>query len=97
MKRNLFRVLAAFLTVCLLLSSAAAYTVQNSDNMFNKIHTVGIDNYQDAQGNMLKALGLFKGTDKGLEFYRTMTRAEASVMLVRWMALPKWIDQWRLK
>lgn len=36
-----------------------------------------------AQAQMLKNLGLFKGTDKGFELEKPMTRAEAAVMVTR--------------
>lgn len=37
----------------------------------------------EAQAQMLKDLKLFKGTDKGLELEKPMTRAEAAVMVTR--------------
>lgn len=37
----------------------------------------------EAQAQMLKDLGLFKGTDKGFELEKPMTRAEAAVMVTR--------------
>lgn len=37
----------------------------------------------EAQAQMLYDLGLFKGTDKGFALEKSMTRAEASVMLTR--------------
>lgn len=40
----------------------------------------------EAQAQMLYDLGLFKGTDKGFALEKSMTRAEASVMLTRLLA-----------
>ena len=37
----------------------------------------------EAQAQMLYDLGLFKGTDKGFALEKSMTRAEASVMLTQ--------------
>jgi len=49
------------------------------------VHTDGINNDPNAQAEMLKELGLFLGTEKGFELERNMTRAEAAVMLVRFL------------
>ena len=43
----------------------------------------------EAQAQMLYDLGLFKGTDKGLALEKSMTRAEASVMLTRLLGAEK--------
>ena len=43
----------------------------------------------EAQAQMLYDLGLFKGTDKGFALEKTMTRAEASVMLTRLLGAEK--------
>lgn len=43
----------------------------------------------EAQAQMLYDLGLFKGTDKGFELEKSMTRAEASVMLTRLLGAEK--------
>ena len=46
----------------------------------------------EAQAQMLYDLGLFKGTDKGFALEKSMTRAEASVMLTRLLGAkrPRW-------
>ena len=62
----------------------------------------------EAQAQMLYDLGLFKGTDKGFALEKSMTRAEASVMLtrllgacaavggqIRRLAVSEWFDQGR--
>ena len=43
----------------------------------------------EAQARMLYDLGLFKGTDKGFALEKSMTRAEASVMLTRLLGAEK--------
>ena len=43
----------------------------------------------EAQAQMLYDLGLFKGTDKGFALEKSMTRAEASVMLARLLGAEK--------
>lgn len=43
----------------------------------------------EAQAQMLYDLGLFKGTDKGFALEKSMTRAEASVMLTRMLGAEK--------
>lgn len=43
----------------------------------------------EGEAGVLKELGLFLGTDKGFELERTMNRAEAAVMLVRYMGAEK--------
>lgn len=43
----------------------------------------------EAQAQMLYDLGLFKGTDKGFTLEKSMTRAEASVMLTRLLGAEK--------
>ena len=64
----------------------------------------------EAQAQMLYDLGLFKGTDKGFALEKSMTRAEASVMLTRLLGaektalagnwkhpftdVPKWADKY---
>lgn len=75
MKKQILRLLLiASLTVALALSAGAAEpgTIRND-----------CPGTVEAQARMLKALGLFKGTDKGFELEKPMTRAEAAVMLTR--------------
>ena len=43
----------------------------------------------EVQAVMLQKLGLLKGTDKGFELERNMTRAEAAVMFVRFLGAEK--------
>lgn len=62
--------------VCLLLTFVAgAANVGTIDN--------GYPGDTEAQAQMLYELGLFQGTEKGFELEKTMTRAEAAVMLTR--------------
>ncbi len=74
------------------------------------VHTDGINNDPNDQAEMLKQLGLFLGTEKGFELERNLTRAEAAVMLVRFLGaenkvqsgtwshpfndVPQWADQY---
>ena len=69
------RFVSAFLLTGCLLCSAGAAQVGTIDN-----HYPGDT---EAQAQMLYDLGLFKGTDKGFELEKSMTRAEAAVMLTR--------------
>lgn len=62
--------------VCMLLTFAAgAANVGMIDN--------GYPGDTEAQAQMLSALGLFRGTEKGFELEKPMTRAEAAAMLTR--------------
>ena len=74
-----------FVSVCLLagLLTCAAGAAQ--------VGTIN-NNYPgdtEAQAQMLYDLGLFKGTDKGFALEKSMTRAEASVMLTRLLGAEK--------
>ena len=51
----------------------------------NRIWTEGLNNEYPDQAEMLNALGLFLGTDKGFELDKSLSRAEAAVLLVRFM------------
>ena len=68
-----------FVSACLMagLLTCAAGTVQVGTNDNN------YPGDTDAQAQMLYDLGLFKDTDKGFALEKSMTRAEASVMLTR--------------
>ena len=61
------RLLAALLAACLLCGPAALAATPA----------------QQADADLLRALGLFAGTETGDDLDRDMTRAEAAVMLVR--------------
>ena len=62
--------------VCMLLTFAAgAANVGTIDN--------GYPGDTEAQAQMLSDLGLFRGTEKGFELEKPMTRAEAAAMLTR--------------
>lgn len=66
------------MTLALLLlcaTPAAAATIQNE----------GYPGGLQEQAEMLKALGLFRGTEQGFELGRAMTRDEAAAMLVRYL------------
>lgn len=71
----------------LLMTPSAGATILDDTNTSwtTGIHTCGINNDPYDQAEMLKQLGLFGGTEKGFELERNMTRAEAAVMLVRFM------------
>ena len=80
-----------FLLMVLLLMTvfalpAGAVRLENTDAYWTPgVHTDGINNDAEDQADMLKALGLFRGTDKGYELDRSMTRAETAAMLVRFL------------
>jgi hypothetical protein len=83
MKRYIAVVLAAML---IMICPAKAVRLENTDSVWvNGVYTESFNNDPEAQAEMLKALGLFKGTDKGFELDRNMTRAEAAVMFVRFL------------
>ncbi len=74
MKRISLFLASAVLAVSMIIEAGAA-NVGTIDNQY--------PGDTEAQAQMLKDLGLFKGTDKGFELEKPMTRAEAAVMLVR--------------
>ncbi len=83
MKRMLFILLAALL---FLTQSAGAITLDNTNvHWTTGVHTAGINNDANDQAQMLRQLGLFLGTANGFELERKMNRAEAAVMLVRFL------------
>ncbi|MDO4553368.1 MAG: S-layer homology domain-containing protein, partial [Bacillota bacterium] len=65
---------------------AFAHQVDNTDGSWNtNVYTEDLNNDPQAQAEMLQALGLFLGTDKGFELNRQMTRCEGAAMLVRFL------------
>ncbi len=84
------KITGVFLAVILLFSAfpvtVLAYQLPYTDVVVNtNVHTEGFNNHPEAQAQALYQLGLFLGTDKGFELDRPMTRAEAAVMLVRFL------------
>lgn len=77
------------LLLSLLAGTVSAITPPNTNMISSQVVTEGINNYSNDQAEMLKKLGLFSGTDKGFELVRGMTRAEAAVMLVRFLGEEK--------
>jgi hypothetical protein len=72
--------------ILLLTAPAQAVILPNTNaHWLTGVYTAGINNDAYEQAEMLKHLGLFRGTDKGFELERNMTRAEAAVMLVRFL------------
>ncbi len=70
----------------LIVPSAQAVTLDDINTTWTSgVHTDGINNDPHDQAQMLKELGLFQGTETGFELERNMTRAEAAVMLVRFL------------
>jgi len=51
----------------------------------SRIETVGINNDPQAQAEMLHALGLLQGTGSGFALDRGLTRAEAAVLITRFL------------
>lgn len=75
------RFVSACLMAGLLTCAAGAAQVGTIDNNY--------PGDTEAQAQMLYDLGLFKGTDKGFALEKSMTRAEASVMLTRLLGAEK--------
>jgi hypothetical protein len=107
--RKVISVLLAFMMF--LTPSASAIILDDTDTHWMiGVHTDGINNDPYDQAEMLKELDLFMGTDKGFELERSMTRAEAAVMLVRFLGaedkvlggtwnhpfndVPQWVDKY---
>ncbi len=77
--------ISIFLTSAVLaVSMAAAAGAANVGTIDNKY-----PGDTEAQAQMLKDLGLFKGTGNGFELEKPMTRAQAAVMLVRLLGAEK--------
>ncbi|MDD3271021.1 MAG: S-layer homology domain-containing protein [Syntrophomonadaceae bacterium] len=81
------KLIGLLMVAMLLMTPSASATILDDTNTSwtTGIHTYGINNDPYDQAEMLKQLGLFGGTEKGVELERNMTRAEAAVMLVRFM------------
>lgn len=79
MMRRILFTWALVLTLCV---GAAAYQFPDTDAV-GTLHTDYINNSPKAQAEMLRQLGLFRGTGNGFALERPMTRCEAAVMLVR--------------
>lgn len=75
------KIVSACLMAGLLTCAAGAAQVGTIDNNY--------PGDTEAQAQMLYDLGLFKGTDKGFALEKSMTRAEASVMLTRLLGAEK--------
>ncbi|NLO21529.1 MAG: S-layer homology domain-containing protein [Syntrophomonadaceae bacterium] len=106
------RLLTLTLTIiCLLTAPAYAIILDDTNaHWMTGVHTDGINNDAYDQAEMLKQLGLFMGTPNGFELERNMTRAEAAVMLVRFLGaeekvragnwahpfhdVPAWVDKY---
>ena len=80
------RLIAAALTACMFLGSAAAYQVPHQNDGTGVIQTESINNDAEAQAAMLHELGLFKGKSAwDYALNDPLTRAEAAVLLVRFL------------
>ena len=80
------------LCIIMMLMTASVSAIELDDTnayWMTGVHTDNINNDAIDQANMLKQLGLFIGTGKGFELDRNMTRAEAAVMLVRFLGAEK--------
>lgn len=106
------RLLSLLLVFMMLMTqSVSAITLDDTNaSWMTGVHTDGINNDPNDQAEMLKQLGLFLGTEKGFELERNLTRAEAAVMLVRFLGaenkvqsgtwshpfndVPQWADQY---
>ncbi len=83
-------VVLLIMTCCLAAATSAhALVPGNMNASSSKIVTYGINNVAGDQADMLKALGLFVGTDDGFELQRRLTRAEAATLVVRFMGEEK--------
>lgn len=86
MKKTALLLATTILLAAIFAPPAGAYQIPNTNIPYNiNVYTAGINNDPQAQAEMFKKLGLFRGTDKGFELDRPMTRAEAAVMLVRFL------------
>jgi len=84
-RRLLALVLAVATAAMMLAPAASAHQIPNTNAYYDVcVHLDGVNN-SDALADLLHALHLFQGTSKGYELYRNMTRAEAAVMLVRFL------------
>lgn len=85
------KVLVFMLIMFCLFAAASAYATvpDNMNASSSKIVTDGINNVAEDQADMLKALGLFIGTNKGFELHRHLSRTEAAVLIVRFMGAEK--------
>lgn len=81
------KLLVFALTVALLLSTASAWRLENTNVHFNTApHVEGINNNVEDMAQMLFDLGLLKGRGEGdFALQSPMTREEAAVMLVRFL------------
>lgn len=87
MKKIVAFLMALMLTINI---QAGAITLENTNAYWvYGVHTDYFNNDPDVQAEMLKELGLFKGTDRGFELERSITRAEMAVMLVRFLGVEK--------
>ena len=78
----------SFLLAAILLS--AVFTIPaGASPYYMNVQTEGINSSPQMQAEMLGKLSLFRGTDKGFELERPMTRAEAAVMFVRFLGAEK--------
>ncbi|MCI8525164.1 MAG: hypothetical protein HFF17_04435 [Oscillospiraceae bacterium] len=72
------------LVLGLLAGTAGAYQAAHSGGHFlNNVYTEGVDGDPEAEAQMLHALGLLQGTDRGFELDSPLTRAQAAVLLTR--------------
>lgn len=78
------RILSMVIILVLLVNTQVfAETTDDSKEIVKGVHTDGIIDNANKQAEMLKTLGLFKGTSNGFELDRGLKRVEAAVMLVR--------------
>ncbi len=85
------RIIMFAITLIMVLSTATTFAIvpDNMEAVSSNIVTQGINNSVKDQAEMLKGLGLFLGTDKGLELDRQLNRAEAAALIVRFMGEEK--------
>ena len=79
------RILTCLLALCIVTVYASALVPENTNAYNSQIHTEGINNVAEDQAEMLNALDLLLGTGKGFELQRSLTRAEAAALLVRFL------------
>ena len=79
------RIITFLLALCCLggAFSVSALIPAHTNVVSSGIYTEHINNFVDDQAEMLKALGLFLGTDNGFELNRQLTRAETAALIVR--------------
>ena len=81
------KIMAVLLAVCCVMTAmpVSALVPENRYAYSSLVQTEDLNNVAEEQAEMLKALGLFIGSNKGFELNRNLTRAEAAILITRFM------------